>query len=263
MIELSPSDYAVAETSLQRVPINTLFVQSVLRRHVEGRVFADDATDPQAFYSVHPYGMALLWGSSNRPTFRAWVRERLLDAAKERVAHEWLQVHPDSWAATVEAWLGDRLVKCTRVNFAFRRDLYLRERTVVNDGAVIVRTDEAMFSRIEGSVAPSHFWPNASEFVRAGGGCSLLVDGDIAATAFCSFRHGAQLEIGIETAEPYRGRGYARRVAIALIDHCIEHGLEPVWSCRLENTASFQLAKKLAFEPTVYLPYYPLPFGGA
>jgi RimJ/RimL family protein N-acetyltransferase len=66
------------------------------------------------------------------------------------------------------------------------------------------------------------------------------------------------LEIGIETLEKFRGMGFAYHASAALIDHCIENGLEPVWACRLENQGSYYLAQKLGFVPSRMMPYYQL-----
>jgi L-amino acid N-acyltransferase YncA len=86
----------------------------------------------------------------------------------------------------------------------------------------------------------------------------MVIDSQPATTAFAAFVHGKQLEMGIETAPPHRGKGYAVYICQALIGHCLKEGFEPIWACRLENAGSFRLAKKLGFEPTLYLPYYQL-----
>jgi RimJ/RimL family protein N-acetyltransferase len=279
VIDLDPRATDAALASLRALPINTLFVQSVLRGHADGRCQVDDPRAPGAFYAVHAYGMALLWGRAAAATeaaWLAWLRRRLV--APEHPA-EWLQVYPDAWVATVEAALGDQLVatgspgdraggalRCTRLNFAFDRERYGRARGALEAAiaaATVAPTSAAMFAELEGSVVPRRFWRDAGEFAASGGGFSVIVDGAPAATAFCSFRHGAQLEIGIETAPRHRGKGLARIAACALIDHCLAHGLEPVWACRLENTASVRLAGALGFVAVAEIPYYRLPSGTA
>jgi hypothetical protein len=274
VIDLHPDAWDGVLASLRDIPINTLFVQSILCRHVDGRILADDARDPRALYAVHPYGMALLWGRDGRGRWLEWLHDHLL--ATNRPV-EWLQVYPDRWVSTVDAVLRDRFVeagspediasgalRCTRVNFTFDRGRYLRERaqvaTVIEEAAIVPTTEE-MFAGIEGSVVPMRFWRDATQFVRQGGGFSLRVNRELVATAFCSYRHGAQVEIGIETAAHHRGKGHARLVACALIDDCLRRDLEPVWACRAENVGSYRLAIKVGFTPTVRLPYYRLPAG--
>ena len=109
-----------------------------------------------------------------------------------------------------------------------------------------------------GQVIPRYFWRGAEHFANDGIGFSMLIDGMAASTAFAAFMHGKQLEMGIETVVQHRGMGYAEHACKALIEYCLENGYEPIWSCRLENTGSFNLAMKLGFEPELYAPYYQL-----
>jgi RimJ/RimL family protein N-acetyltransferase len=89
----------------------------------------------------------------------------------------------------------------------------------------------------------------------------LFCKGKLASTAYSAFILEKKLEIGIETLEEFRGKGYAYHTCCALIGHCIENGLEPVWACKLENNASFRLAQKLGFVRCAEIPYYRLGLG--
>jgi GNAT superfamily N-acetyltransferase len=237
---LDPHAIPSVLAQLRALPINTLFAQSVLCGHVDGEVLADHPREPRAVYVLHPYGMSLVWGAHPRPGWDAWLASRV--AAPAHPA-EWLQVHPDSWRIDAERF--------TRVNFAFDRARYVRVP------GEVVRASAAMFD-VAGSVVPSRFWRDAAQWRSSGGGFAALVDGEPAAIAFCSYRHGDALEIGIETVPQHRGKGLARRAASALIDDCLARGLTPVWACRRENVPSYELALRLGFVPTVELPYYRL-----
>ena len=83
------------------------------------------------------------------------------------------------------------------------------------------------------------------------------------ALAFSSYRDTTYLEIGIETAEPYRGRGrgHANEACRALIRYCLETNRKPIWSCRTENTSSYRLANALGFQESTRHPFYQLPAG--
>jgi L-amino acid N-acyltransferase YncA len=80
----------------------------------------------------------------------------------------------------------------------------------------------------------------------------------LVSTAFSSFIHDHQLEIGIETSENSRGKKFAMVVCSSLIDYCLENNYEPIWACRAENIGSYKLAVTLGFEPIVSIPYYKL-----
>jgi len=274
MILLDKSNYYKAFEPIQGVAINHLFADAVLQGHISGAVYVDSSENPTTFYIVHPYGMALLFGDTTNEDFNAWLLGHALNSHKMRDRYEWLQAYPKDWNdRIVEMWeehlvlpadntLGvneNRIEVNTRVNFEFNKTRYLDFKRKHSFSSVnTVRTNKHMFGNMQGSVIPARFWNNANDFSDRAVAFSVVEGEQVAVTAFSAFVIGHQLEIGIETAEDFRGKGYALAVCSALIDYCLEHDFIPVWGCKLENTASFQLARKLGFEPTVYWPFYRL-----
>jgi RimJ/RimL family protein N-acetyltransferase len=55
-------------------------------------------------------------------------------------------------------------------------------------------------------------------------------------------------EIGINTINEYRGKGYAREVCISFIDELLSRNICPLWSTTKANIASDRLAKSIGFE---------------
>ena len=272
---LDKHQYYKVKEALRNVTVNNLFVWSVVENHVMGKVYTDQTTRPGSFYVVHPYGMSLLFGDIGNDRFNRRLRDYLFNKNRERDREEWLQAFPHTWNRILQDMLGNRLIKgsdaigdrtpgkvveYTRVNFRFNRDRYLLMKPAFgNHQERIVRTDNGLFEQMQGSVVPRYFWNNADDFCNQGIGFSLLIGDQPVSTAYSAYLHHRQLELGIETTEAYRGKGYALLTCAALIDYCLENDLEPVWSCRLENTGSYLLAQKLGFEPTITLPYYRLP----
>ena len=271
---LSSDEYHRIGRLLEEVPFNNYFALSVTEGRVKGAVFVDDAEDPHNAYILHPYGMSLLVGDGKDEEFDRWLLPFMLDEGRERRRDEWMQVHPDLWTVKIEKALLGRIVRSSRTtddaprdlvvtygrtNFRFNEEKFLAsaatlERTDVQARRLDVRT----VGMVKGTVIPTAFWNSAEDFVRNGIGFSVLEDGVPVSTAFSAFVHDYAWEIGIESAVTHRGRGYATIAAIAFIDHCLENGLTPVWSCRTENTGSYKLATKLGFEPTFQLPFYRL-----
>jgi GNAT superfamily N-acetyltransferase len=261
-------------SALKRVTINQLFARSVVEKRMPGKIYSDNKDNPSAWYIVHPYGMSLLLGDHTHKDFNQAFKDYALNTYKTRQGHEWMQVFPDAWNGVLEELLQDRLVKSsenidgqqegivelnTRVNFTFNCATYSKLRKNLDLNALqIVRTDRDTFLRMQGSVVPAYFWKDADDFLENGVGFSLYEDGQLTTTAYSAFIFGNELELGIETCEPHRGKGYALLTCARLIDYCLENGFEPVWSCRLENQGSYKLAQKLGFEPCRYLPYYRL-----
>ena len=274
MLLLNKSEYTKLREPLKRVTINHLFARSVVEGYVDGHVYVDDARDPGTFYVVHPYGMSLLFGETCNTDFNTRLRDYILNIQKVRQEYEWLQAFPDAWNIKLSELLGEKLIKyiynignadndkievCTRVNFKFNKNKYVELKLgIVPRHFKILRTDKRMFANMQGTVVPKYFWKNADHFDKSGVGFSLIVENKVVSTAYSSFIHENQLELGIETLESYRGNGFAIYTCSTLIDYCLMNNYEPIWACRLENTGSYKLAQKLGFEPTIQIPYYRL-----
>lgn len=282
MILLKESDYKKVIEPLIKVTINKLFAMVVVERKVSGKIYVDNIENPTTFYIIHPYGMSLLFGGTENTNFNEKFLEYSVNKNNARDKTEWLQVFPDSWYSKIESMLGRNLIKKnslknlavnndepgnvienTRVNFVFNQTKYEQYRKLLthSDSYQIVKIDKKIYSE-EGSVVPKHFWNDSDQFLKHGIGFSLVCNVNgvsvVASTAFSSYIVNDMLEIGIETNAQFKGKGLAAIVCSHLIDYCLEHGFIPIWSCRLENTASYKVAQKLGFEPEKYLPYYKL-----
>ncbi|WP_088189669.1 GNAT family N-acetyltransferase [Desulfosporosinus sp. FKA] len=279
MIKLGVKDYAKVIEPLEKLTINTLFAKSVVYQRVAGSVYVDCDKEPNVYYIAHPYGMSLLFGDIKKENFNKNLLSYLINRDKVRSKVEWLQVFPDSWNKQLEIILGSYLVKKepsnkfdvsetdhtgrvlrnTRINFVFDFNKYIEQTKHFNKPELkIIRTTKEIYRNVNGNVIPKYFWNNEDQFQKSGIGYSLICDGEVASTAFSSFIINNQLEIGIETLEKFRGKGFALCVCSALINYCLENGLVPVWACRLENSSSYQLAQRLGFVPSKFIPYYQL-----
>lgn len=272
MIQLKTENYYKVLEPLSELKINHLFARTVLEQKMDGEVFVDHEKQPSSFYIKHAYGMSLLFGSTDNEEFNSQLTSYFLNKDNTRKAAEWLQVFPATWNEKLNLLLNGKIVepsaaispenqiiKWSRVNFKFQPLKYSSRQQEVPKGFRLKKTDPDLFNYISGSVVPSCFWRNKREFAQNAIGFSLIYNNKPVSTAFASFVHGQQLEIGIETSSEFRGKGLAQITCSALIDYCLVNNFEPIWSCRLENTGSFMLAQKLGFEPTLIHPYYQLP----
>lgn len=274
MILLDKSRYDKVLNPLMEVTINNLFARSVVEKKVNGFVYVDNEENPATFYVIHPYGMSLLFGETENDDFNSKFLDHALNTFRIRNKYEWMQAFPYSWNKKLLLLFGDNLIKSkdnqgniksykieenTRVNFKFNKEKYLEFRSSnINKKYKILRTDTEMFNNMRGSVVPKHFWNDAENFFNQGVGYSLFYNDRLVSTAYSAFIHDNKLELGIETIETFRGKGFALYTCSSLIDYCINNNYEPVWSCRLENTGSYKLAQKLGFDPIVYIPFYRL-----
>ncbi|WP_340024334.1 GNAT family N-acetyltransferase [Paenibacillus sp. FSL K6-1096] len=279
MLKLDRRDYNLALLPLRQVKINTLFAKAVLEGQTTGNVFVDNVQNPSTFYVAHEYGMSLLYGNSENEAFNRDLTDYMTNGTGRRPSAEWLQADPaGGWEPLLEsvvkehnALLDDadpgpeavdqrRMYAHTRVNFTFDAEVYREARKKwFRQDADIVRMNGEGFSSQSGLVIPRYFWRDAEHFLNSGAGYTLRWEGEDASSAFSAYRTAEQLEIGIESAAAHRGKGFAFSVCCALIDYCLEQGLEPVWGCRMENSGSYRLAQKLGFKPLRTIPYYRLP----
>lgn len=275
---LPKSNYEKAVQHLKTLSINHLFARSVVENRVNGEIWVNDIENPDTFYIKHPYGMSLLFGNSGNEAFNNGLVDYILNRSNTRNGIEWLQAFPESWDKKLSALIGNNLaiseedfdlehtdlvIRQTRVNFIFNATKYAAcGLKPLPENYQLVRTDTAIFESLEGTVIPSHFWNNAEDFCTHGIGFSLLHHGKAVSTAFSSFIHDRELELGIETLKAYQGRGLAKYACAALIEHCLTNRYAPIWACRLTNTGSYTLAQQLGFEPTKQIPYYRLSYSG-
>jgi GNAT superfamily N-acetyltransferase len=271
---LDTKEYHKLILLIDKVQINSLFARSVIECHIPGKVYADNDDSPKTFYVVHPYGMSLLFGESTNLSFNNQFKEYALNLNGAGDKFEWMQAFPNDWDLVLNELFKDCLIKSsenistrkegivelnTRINFKFNyRKFTDKRQKLYNPDCKILRTTGKFFEDMKGSVVPAYFWKNADQFVEKGIGFSLLYNGRLASTAYSAFILDKKLELGIETIEEFRGSGFAFYTCSALIDYCIENDYEPVWACKLENTASLRLAQKLGFEPCAEIPYYRL-----
>lgn len=271
MLKLNSEDYALAWPLLDQVQINTLFAGAVLKGQTSGAVYVDRLQHPRTFYIAHAYGMSLVYGDSGNEAFNRSLYDYITNKNGDRRSAEWLQGDPaGGWAPLIDSMqaihngqLGPehkgRIEKNTRVNFTFNREVYQKAKAqYFRRDAEIVQMTSELFNEQCGAVIPRFFWRDEAHFLSSGAGYTLLWEGKNASTAFSAYLTGDQLEIGIESAADHRGRHFAFSACSALIDYCLEHGLTPVWGCRLENEPSYRLAQKLGFQPSLTLPYYRL-----
>jgi hypothetical protein len=97
MKQLSINNYRKAQAALQEVRFNHYFARSVIKKHVNGSVYADCPDRPTTFYVVHPYGMSLLFGRSDNIEFNRQFKEYVFRQYNSRKPAEWMQAYPHSW----------------------------------------------------------------------------------------------------------------------------------------------------------------------
>ena len=258
MFELSKNSYEILLESVMKIPFNMMMARSVILGHADGKIFVDSCECPKSYYIVHSYGMTYLCGYSGNEGFNASLLNYFKGRLFTRKRDEWLQAYPRDWDVVFAQLINEGIAYLhDRLNFKFDAEIFYEKYSQVDKCRYeVISTPIDMLFNITGSVVPRDYWKTPELYTKVAKAFTIIIDGKPASTAFCSSRHDNMFEIGIETIKEYQGKGLAYLVCAKLIEYCLDNALEPVWSCRLGNTGSVNLAKKLGFIETMRMPYY-------
>ena len=275
MLIAHPDDYRYLP-ALSAIRLNTQFVRAVLEGEVTGRVWVDQLPEPRVAHAMHPYGMSFIWGECDDERIPSLADHVLLGAYRKH--DEWLQIAPSMshlpWNELLNAVPGNdgqapggqRVQRYERVNFQFEPERFFArnpEAPPLPAGWRLRPMTADEFDLPDVSVSPRAFWHNATQFLARGGGWCADINGEIGTIVFTSFRTHGSLEIGVETRGEHRGKGLAHAAAATFLKELVDKKVQPVWSCRRENVASYELAIRLGFTPVRTVPYFRLPASSA
>ncbi|MCX5773056.1 MAG: GNAT family N-acetyltransferase [Fusobacteria bacterium] len=252
---------------LKTLPMNTIFVQTILRGKSKGKYFFDSSDTPEFLYVRLDYAMSFLC------ILKSHILEEDIEKALEFYKKiksnysktELLQVYPFELKTRIMLEFPHG-VDHKRVNFTFHKEqfqeIYLNAQKKYDFQELIftkilrkVATEEAF--NFEGVVVPKYFWEN-EVFENDGSGCGVFINKKLVTLAFSAMRFENEVEIGIETLEEVRGRNYAFYACLNYIQLLLKNGLVPIWSCKGSNVPSKKLAKKLGFSVRFEIPYIEL-----
>ena len=115
------------------------------------------------------------------------------------------------------------------------------------EGCVIRRMDRVLFERCAGRYLNMSIFGSVDQALEKGYGVCLMKDDVILCEAFAGPAALGQIEVGTETNEAHRGRGFATLTCAALIQRCERQGYQTYWNCDIENQASAAVARKLGY----------------
>jgi RimJ/RimL family protein N-acetyltransferase len=215
---------------------------AVLEGDAAGRIFTDDP--------IHP-----TWGLLQETTYGTIFLGGIWDAAQATALINQLRGDSD---VLIGLWPEDERFSLLpskpeyeghAIDFTNRLvgqglESYLQ---TVPEGCTIRRVDAALFERCverEGHIATYGSVEKALENLV---GFCLLYGDDIACEAFAGPATLGIREMGVETREAYRGRGYATLTCAHLIHTCEEAGYQTYWNTARQNVPSIALARKLGY----------------
>ena len=211
-----------------------IYPLSVLEGFQSGAVYTDDAG--QAAFLWHCCGFAFLFGTYNR---------EILAECAEMMQHPVRYARLLLFAEDAETAAFFR----EKDGFLLEQRLFFRYPAKQPPQTEIpaVRITPDILPQIQGRITPAFSWEQPADFLAKGTGYAVMQDGMPAAWAFSAAVSDAEIDIGVETNEHYRRRGFAFAAAAAMIQETLSQGKVPVWACHAQNIGSQKLAESLGF----------------
>ncbi len=221
----------------------SVYPLSVAQKFQQGEIFADFENDRTTVLFWHYCGFAFLSGAYDKG-FLDSLYEMILDKNKI-IPRRFLLFTDDE---RIESYFG------SKENFGISKRYFFEyhaDHTVsipdLPEGFEIQELDSVLLSRLKGRITPSVFWQNAEMFLSKGKGYCIVNGDAIASWAFTSAVSDREVDIGVETDDAYRHRGFARIAVQTLIRYIMDEQKLPVWACHSHNPASQRLAEKIGF----------------
>jgi RimJ/RimL family protein N-acetyltransferase len=157
----------------------------------------------------------------------------------------------------IGCWLDDPLNEWIPADRHYDgRTLYFTERMSNKDrqlsplpaGYRLVARDEDWFRRSFDYDSTLQSFGTVENVLQHTLGFVVLHDDSLVCEAATSAPTHGLLEIGVTTAESYRGGGFAYMACARLIEACEEGGYKTWWDCAKQNIASTRLARKLRYQ---------------
>ncbi|MBO4373812.1 MAG: GNAT family N-acetyltransferase [Lachnospiraceae bacterium] len=249
MIKLT--DYGKIDHLLDRIKIEKVYPLSVLEGIQKGEIFVDNDETPAAALIWHYCGFANILGAYDE-SFIEKTMKMMQDPPEGHSGRMALQAENDRR-------LEDMILK-TPIAAGYERYIF----EFAGEKFSIPQTQETELKEItaenyglmKGKIIPAFSWPDKEEFLKNGFGYCLIKDGHMLACAFASGISKDYVDIGVETAEECRGKGYGKIVSAKMAKEILRRGQTPVWDCDTRNEASMRLACSIGFKIVGTHPWY-------
>jgi GNAT superfamily N-acetyltransferase len=245
------TDYGKISRLTDQISVEKPYPLSILEGIQNGEIFVDDVDSPTSALIWHYCGFANILGDYNERFIEETVlmMRNPLDGHSGRLA---LQAEND-------LKLQEMILKTPGVSKYDRYIFEFRGEKNVTAPVTGLKPEEINadnYDLMRGWIVPTFSWENKNAFLEKGFGYCLIEDGRMAACAFSAGVSKDYVDIGVETAEECRGKGYGKIVASAMVKETLRRGKTPSWGCDTRNEASMKIACSVGFEIIGTHPWY-------
>jgi GNAT superfamily N-acetyltransferase len=215
---------------------------AVLDRQSRGQIWVDDPSSPKSGIVREAVFGSLYFGGE-------------LDA---KTIHDTISGLKDRGDVLIGLWPEDDLWKKVPADPNYVGSVFEYNRRIAGqtdlllsgplpEGCRLRHLDGDLFPR---SMMARYFtgvFGNVEKALERGIGLCLMRGEEILSEGSAGPSADGLVEIGVETGERYRRRGYASLVCAHLIQECEKLGVNTYWNCDARNPASIALARKLGY----------------
>jgi hypothetical protein len=251
MFELQPVQFAGI------LPLLSGIQQAVLPYAVceginPGRVFVDHPQNPAVALIWTGVGYYFLGGIPSGQTdllsISHCLEEFLIPASRAMGETGYILITSPGWEEHIAQLLPGRApITIFRRTFTFEPGAFYQAAGRLPElprDLTLARMDETLAER--SGLPPS--WRSPQNFVQDGLGFAILSGEQIVSSCTSVFACRRGLEMDVNTAEEFRGRGLASIAAAAFIRECLRQNRQPNWETFWENEPSTKLAQKLGYQ---------------
>ena len=246
---------------------HSLAVTAIIEGTASGKIYVDDPTEPTAAltWSKHRIFAA---GNDSNEEFNSVLNGKFVNeiaplaSAAGRVDF-CFHYHPRSWEKQVTEIFAEKFPLKDWRQYLTLKHLRLEWRALIPAGCTIRPVDNELLEQADLKNLGDLVTEIQSErdsieaFLSSGFGFCLVNGDEIASWCLSEYNSGDRCEIGIETVESYRRRGYATLIASALVEYALSCGVTHIgWHCWASNVGSIALAEKVGFGKSLEYPVF-------
>lgn len=255
MIKLEKKDYRIVMDLTKNLGENCTFGYGVIRNDMPGRVFVDNATNPQSCFIACDGGKYMVVGNEENEKFNHALVDYLKQQQNHKVYYDFY-ASSQKWITLLTKELEGHSIPLPRTIYAYRASeapIFSEFSSKLEQGYEIKRMDESLFTQLVTKIDSTYLdqWGSAEAFVSKGLGYCILHEGKIASICYSVVAGGGYAELSIYTMEKYRNKNFAFITCSAFIEECIKRKLTTIWDAGSDNKPSNKLALKLGFSKSM------------
>lgn len=241
-----------ASSFIQQIEVDQVYPLSIAEGLQTGEVFADDLDNPSCYLYWHYCGFAYLAGEYDE-AFICEIKNKMHHPSRGHSGRLALEAGNDK--RLEQMLLKDGTIqKNEQYLFEFKNPV--TQNTLPEPGVDLLPIDSNNYEMMSGRIVPAFSWESKEQFLKHGFGYCLMNRGKFAACAFSAGISEEFVDIGVETAQEYRGKGYGKIVVSKMIEEILRRGKTPVWQCHVGNEISKRLAVSQGFQVRGVHPLY-------